>query len=97
MNRIIICDQITKLRDSIRSCEKRYQREKNSVELLAVSKTQPVSSILEAMRCGQVMFGENYAQELAEKARMIGQEVVQWHFIGPIQSNKTSLLSQTVN
>ena len=97
MNTIAICDQITKLQDSIHSCEQRYQREKDSVTLLAVSKTQPVSSIQEAMRCGQHKFGENYAQELAEKSRLIGQEVVQWHFIGPIQSNKTSLLSQTVN
>lgn len=97
MNSIALCDQITKIRDSIREFEQRYHRQENSVELLAVSKKQPVASILEAMHCGQHKFGENYAQEMVEKARIIGQEVVQWHFIGPIQSNKTRLLSETVN
>ncbi|HID82203.1 MAG TPA: YggS family pyridoxal phosphate-dependent enzyme [Chromatiales bacterium] len=92
-----ICNQITKLRESIRQYEQQYGRTENSVRLLAVSKTQAIESIQEAIRCGQMDFGENYAQELAEKARVIGQEVVHWHFIGPIQSNKTKMLSETVN
>lgn len=92
-----ICNQITKLRESIRRHEQQYSRAGNSVRLLAVSKTQAIESIQEAIRCGQMDFGENYAQELAKKARVIGQEVAQWHFIGPIQSNKTKMLSETVN
>jgi len=97
MTTIHICDQITKLQESIRLHEQRYDRPKGSVQLLAVSKTQAIEVIQEALRCGQKDFGENYAQELLEKSRAIGQEVAQWHFIGPIQSNKTKLLSETVN
>lgn len=97
MTTIHICDQITKLQESIHQHEQRYDRPKGSVQLLAVSKTQAIEVIQEALRCGQKHFGENYAQELVEKSRVIGQEVAQWHFIGPIQSNKTKLLSKTVN
>ncbi len=92
-----LCNQITKIRESIHQFENRYGRPENSVRLLAVSKTQAVESIQEAIRCGQRDFGENYAQELIEKSRLIGQEVAHWHFIGPIQSNKTKTLAETVN
>lgn len=63
------------------------------VQLLAVSKTFPAESVLEAMAAGQRAFGENYLQEGVEKiadvARAQPDVPVEWHFIGPIQSNKT--------
>ena len=68
-------------------------RPRASVQLLAVSKTFPMEAVLEAMAAGQRAFGENYLQEGVEKiaavARAQPDTPVEWHFIGPIQSNKT--------
>jgi hypothetical protein len=68
-------------------------RPRASVQLLAVSKTFPMEAVLEAMAAGQRAFGENYLQEGVEKiaavARAQPDTAVEWHFIGPIQSNKT--------
>jgi pyridoxal phosphate enzyme (YggS family) len=64
-----------------------------SVRLLAVSKTFPAEAVLEAVAAGQRAFGENYLQEALDKiaavAAALPAEQVEWHFIGPIQSNKT--------
>jgi len=62
-------------------------REPHSVRLVAVSKTRPADDVRQAYRAGQVVFGENYVQELVEKAAEIS-EPVEWHFIGHLQSNK---------
>jgi pyridoxal phosphate enzyme (YggS family) len=63
------------------------------VELLAVSKTFPAEAVVEAMAAGQRAFGENYLQEALDKmqevARLQPDTRIEWHFIGPIQSNKT--------
>jgi pyridoxal phosphate enzyme (YggS family) len=60
------------------------------VQLIAVSKTKPVQMLQEAYQAGARHFGENYVQELVEKAQaMATQSDICWHFIGPIQSNKT--------
>jgi pyridoxal phosphate enzyme (YggS family) len=68
-------------------------RPRSSVQLLAVSKTFPMEAVLEAIALGQRAFGENYLQEGVEKiaavARAQPDTPVEWHFIGPIQSNKT--------
>ena len=68
-------------------------RAQNEVQLLAVSKTFPAEAVLEAMAAGQRAFGENYLQEALDKmqavARLQPGVPVSWHFIGPIQSNKT--------
>jgi pyridoxal phosphate enzyme (YggS family) len=68
-------------------------RPRASVQLLAVSKTFPMEAVLEAIALGQRAFGENYLQEGVEKiaavARAQPETPVEWHFIGPIQSNKT--------
>lgn len=68
-------------------------RSRGEVQLLAVSKTFPAEAVMEAMAAGQRAFGENYLQEALDKkdavaAALPGQQV-EWHFIGPIQSNKT--------
>jgi len=61
-------------------------RDPASVTLLAVSKTVPAERVREAIRAGHHLFGENYAQELRDKAREV--EGARWHFIGPLQRNK---------
>lgn len=61
-----------------------------TAQLIAVSKTKPVNDIREAYQAGQRQFGENYVQELATKAQELADLAqIRWHFIGPIQSNKT--------
>lgn len=62
-------------------------------KLIAVSKRQPQSAIIEAYEAGQRNFGENYAQELEAKAKALQKQGVCWHFIGPIQSNKTRIIA----
>lgn len=61
------------------------------VTLVAVSKTKPVSDILEAYNAGQRVFGENYVQELVEKQDQLPKDI-QWHFIGHLQSRKAKLI-----
>ncbi|MEI8363147.1 MAG: YggS family pyridoxal phosphate-dependent enzyme [Betaproteobacteria bacterium] len=64
------------------------------VNLLAVSKAQPASAVREAYVAGQIMFGENYLQEALDKQALLTDLAIEWHFIGPIQSNKTQLIAQ---
>ena len=67
-------------------------RAPDEVHLLAVSKTWPASAVDEAVSAGQCAFGENYVQEGIEKVarlRAMGRTGLTWHFIGPLQSNKT--------
>lgn len=64
------------------------------VNLLAVSKAQPAQAVREAFMAGQTMFGENYLQEALEKQTELADLAIEWHFIGPIQSNKTQLIAQ---
>ena len=73
-------------------------RDPQSVELLAVSKTFPLSAVLEAYQAGQTRFGENYIQEGVEKILACRERPeccdIEWHCIGPIQSNKTRLVAE---
>ncbi len=78
------------------SCD-RYSREKSGVALLCVTKTKPQEKIIEAYNCGERHFGESYAVEAAEKIshlKDLGYKDIVWHFIGPIQKNKTRLIAQ---
>ena len=61
----------------------------DSVQLLAVSKTWPAAGVREAAAAGQRAFGENYVQEAVDKAAELAALQLDWHFIGPLQSNKT--------
>lgn len=88
-----IATQLCQINQQIRHAELRFQREKNSVSLLAVSKTKPASMIAQAYQAGQRHFGENYCQEAIEKQKQLNAFAITWHFIGPIQSNKTKLLA----
>jgi pyridoxal phosphate enzyme (YggS family) len=62
--------------------------------LIAVSKKQPVSALQEAIAAGQRDFGENYLQEAIQKMELINDDQVVWHFIGPVQTNKTRMIAQ---
>ena len=64
------------------------------MQLLAVSKTWPAARVREAAAAGQRAFGENYAQEAVGKAAELVELGLEWHFIGPLQSNKTRLVAE---
>lgn len=70
-------------------------RESGSVRLMAVSKTKPVEAILEAIEAGQKIFGENYLQEALPKIEALATHHLEWHFIGPLQSNKTRQVAES--
>src|SRR4051812_5965355 len=69
---------------------------KGRAELVAVSKTKPAEDILALYELGQRDYGENYAQELADKAAALPQDI-RWHFIGHLQSNKVKLIAPFVH
>jgi len=68
----------------------------NHVELVAVSKTKPISVILEAYNAGQRAFGENKIQELAEKQKLLPKDI-KWHMIGHLQTNKVKYIASFVH
>lgn len=78
----------------IQAAERRFQRPPGSVELLAVSKTQPAAAIAAAAAAGQIRFGENYLQEACDKMTELAALDLEWHFIGPVQANKTRLIAE---
>ena len=87
-----ISQNLAQIQQQIESLSAQFQRE--NVRLLAVSKTKPVSAIEEAIQAGQKAFGENYVQEGVEKIAYFNQQTdLEWHFIGPLQSNKTKLVA----
>jgi pyridoxal phosphate enzyme (YggS family) len=69
-------------------------RDPAAVDLLAVSKTFPATAVREAYAAGQRAFGENYVQEAVEKMAELADLPIEWHFIGPIQSNKTRSIAE---
>ena len=90
-----VTDNIHTAQAQIAELEQQSGRPRGSVTLLAVSKRQPVSKIREAASAGMQDFGENYLQEAVEKQRQLeGLSDLIWHFIGPIQSNKTRGISE---
>ena len=88
-----ITDKLQAVDASIAAAAAQHGRARNEVRLLAVSKTVPAQAVLDAMDAGQRLFGENYLQEALDKIVAVAQArpdvAVEWHFIGPIQSNKT--------
>jgi PLP dependent protein len=84
--------------EAINVAAREARRTPNEVQLLAVSKTFPAQAVFEAVLAGQRAFGENYVQEGVDKihelAKMRGCTPLEWHFIGPIQSNKTRLIAE---
>lgn len=84
--------------ERVRAAEQEYGREPGSVRILPVSKTRPAQDIATVadLRLPGVGsdFGENYLQEAEEKIAQLAERHLQWHFIGPIQSNKTQTIAQ---
>lgn len=93
-----ISQQLQTVQTRIRQAACDAGRPKEAVALLAVSKTKPLTAIMEAYQAGQRRFGENYVQESVQKVQALRQipgfEQVEWHFIGPLQSNKTRLVAE---
>lgn len=89
-----IAQNIAKLSDRIRIAAQKCDRDPASVHLLAVSKTQPAAAIRRAYEAGVREFGENYLQEALQKQEDLTDLNLLWHFIGPIQSNKTRAIAE---
>lgn len=88
-----IGDRLAEVRGRLSRAEARAGREAGSVRLVAVSKRHPAVSIRAAYAAGQRDFGENYPQELAEKAKeLVDLPDLRWHFVGHLQSNKVRLV-----
>ncbi|WP_017365683.1 YggS family pyridoxal phosphate-dependent enzyme [Methylococcus capsulatus] len=87
-------ENLQAVRQRIRGAEQACGRPEDSVRLVAVSKTQPAAVLRAAYDLGQREFGENYLQEAMEKQDLLADLDIVWHFIGPIQSNKTRLLAE---
>jgi pyridoxal phosphate enzyme (YggS family) len=92
-----IAHNLAQVRDKISAAATRCGRASEEVTLLAVSKTKPASAIADAVAAGQRAFGENYVQEGVDKIRHFQETGVvglEWHFIGPLQSNKSRLVAE---
>lgn len=85
----MIADNLKKVQDRIHALDKNHQ-----VTLIAVSKTKPISDLQQAIDAGQQHFGENYLQEALEKIEALKGQNLIWHFIGPVQSNKTTKIAE---
>ena len=89
----IISDSLQAIHANIVAAKKAVNRQ-DEVQLLAVSKAQSAEKVREAYLSGQRLFGENYVQEAINKQALLEDCNIEWHFIGPIQSNKTQLIAQ---
>jgi len=83
---------IDKLNDVCKICG----RDSDQLKLVAVSKTFPVSAILEVLEMGHHIFGENKAQEIRDKMEELEGKDIEWHFIGPLQKNKVKYVAGKV-
>jgi pyridoxal phosphate enzyme (YggS family) len=94
----IISANLQAVEQTIDAAIQATNRPRSAVQLLAVSKTFPFEAVLEAMRTGQRAFGENYVQEGVDKIAAVAAAApdaqLEWHFIGPIQSNKTRPIAE---
>jgi len=88
-----ITENLAQIRERLRTLEQQYERSSGSVRLMVVSKAHPVDRIHEALQAGARDFGENYVKEALDKIHTLSQTHMSsdicWHFIGPLQSNKT--------
>ncbi len=95
---------MTKIRDNlqiigakIKQHLSQYKRSESSALLLAVSKRHSIDKIRDAYEFGQRAFGENYVQELLDKNQQLNDLAIEWHFIGPLQSNKAKKIAEVAN
>lgn len=96
MTDIALPESLAQARERLSNALKKAERPLDSATLLAVSKTKPASMIRQAWQHGQREFGENYLQEALEKqAELADLDDIVWHFIGPLQSNKTRAVAES--
>lgn len=88
-----IAENINQVTSRIRAAEKAAGRIPGIVQLIAVSKTRTANEVRNAVTAGAQHIGENYLQEALNKQTELQDEDITWHFIGPIQSNKTSAIA----
>jgi len=89
-----IADNIVAVSERIRIAAEKSGRSADDIALVAVSKMKPASMIREAYDAGNMIFGENYAQELRDKANELEDLNIQWHFIGHLQKNKVKYVAR---
>lgn len=89
-----IATNLQAVRQRVNAALRKAGRAPETLCLLAVSKTKPASAIEEAAGLGQRSFGENYVQEALTKIAALRQQPIEWHFIGPLQSNKTRAVAE---
>ena len=89
----MIADNLHRVRSRIAQACRQAGRPEGAVALLAVSKTFPAEAVRQAHGAGQTAFGENYIQEAVDKIQALADLPLEWHCIGPIQSNKTRLVA----
>lgn len=98
----LISHNLQAVHEAIADAARRYDRNPTEIALLAVSKTFSVDAVYQAWQAGQARFGENYVQEAVDKIAALPALIadaekikqVEWHFIGPIQSNKTRPIAE---
>ena len=90
----VIHDNLQAVRARIARAAAAVGRDPSTVALLAVSKTHSAAMVAQALDAGQRAFGENYVQEAVEKMDALSGKGVEWHLIGPLQSNKTRLVAE---
>ncbi len=88
------CERLRAVQSRMAHAASEAGRAAESVRLLAVSKTFGAAAVRELFACGQCEFGENYLQEALAKQAQLGDLALTWHFIGPIQSNKTRAIAE---
>tara|TARA_Y100001936_G_scaffold237184_1_gene267468 strand:- start:20582 stop:21307 length:726 start_codon:yes stop_codon:yes gene_type:complete len=91
---INVNSNLKNIKQKIATAATNANRQPNDITLLAASKTNPPEQIKEAWLAGQTIFGENYLQEALEKINVLSDLPIEWHFIGPIQSNKTKRIAE---
>ena len=91
---ILIAKHLSLLKRKIIETEQHFHRKPNSVNLIAISKSQSTEAIKAAIAAGQLVFGESYVQESLEKIRKLKNYKLEWHFVGKIQSNKTKPIAE---
>ncbi|MBB1321397.1 YggS family pyridoxal phosphate-dependent enzyme [Shewanella sp. SR43-8] len=91
-----IADRISIAQSRINQAAQNCSRSSAEISLLAVSKTKPISDIIAAYQAGQRLFGENYVQEGETKITALQADYpdIEWHFIGPLQSNKSKIVAE---
>ena len=89
-----IAENIANVRERIQRAAAVADRDPDTITLMAVTKTRPASAVRDAWAAGVQNIGENYLQEALEKMTALSDLPLIWHFIGPIQSNKTKTIAE---